>query len=453
MMETTKKVSWKQLFVLSSLIFGMFFGSGNLIFPVHLGQMAGSHWFVSALGFAISGALFPLLAILAVVVTKSDGLYDLARPVGKTYAALFLILVHLTIGPFFGTPRTAATAFEIGLKPFLAEKNWGIGMLLFSAAFFSLAYFLTLHQNKLVTYIGKYLNTIFLVLLAVIFLIAVFHPMGNLTHSATVNYAQHPLTNGILEGYNTVDAVALLALSVTFVHAVKAMGFHKNDARVTAQAGIFSVLLEVLIYFGLVLVGAMSLNRFNLSDNGGTALAQIVHYYLSDFGSVFLGVLVTLGVFTTAMGLLVSFAQDFHKLFPRVNYKTWLRITTVVSFVVANAGLDRIIQWSLPVLMLLYPLSLALILLSLTARYFDNHPFVYQLTIGFTLLPAVLDMLANAPEMIATQPAVQTVLALYHHYLPFASLGLGWIVPTLVGFAVGVFYVKVMPVAVLETNK
>ena len=112
-----KTYSWKQLLMVSSLIFGMFFGSGNLIFPVHLGQMAGSNWISAGVGFAISGALFPLLAILAVVVTKVM-VCDLAKPVGKWYAALFLILVHLTIGPFFGTPRTAATAFEMAAKPF-----------------------------------------------------------------------------------------------------------------------------------------------------------------------------------------------------------------------------------------------------------------------------------------------------------------------------------------------
>ena len=135
-MEETKTYSWKQLLMVSSLIFGMFFGSGNLIFPVHLGQMAGANWVSAGVGFAISGALFPLLAILAVVVTKSDGLYDLAKPVGKWYAALFLILVHLTIGPFFGTPRTAATAFEMAAKPFLPEKYNSLGMFLFSALFF-----------------------------------------------------------------------------------------------------------------------------------------------------------------------------------------------------------------------------------------------------------------------------------------------------------------------------
>lgn len=86
--EHTQHNFW-QLLVVSSLIFGMFFGSGNLIFPVHLGQMAGQHWFSAALGFAVSGSLFPLLAILAVVVTKSDDLYDLAKPVGRHYTAFF----------------------------------------------------------------------------------------------------------------------------------------------------------------------------------------------------------------------------------------------------------------------------------------------------------------------------------------------------------------------------
>lgn len=435
-MEETKTYSWKQLLMVSSLIFGMFFGSGNLIFPVHLGQMAGANWVSAGVGFAISGALFPLLAILAVVVTKSDGLYDLAKPVGKWYAALFLILVHLTIGPFFGTPRTAATAFEMAAKPFLPEKYNSLGMFLFSALFFLLAYFLTVHPTRLVKYVGKYLNSLFLALLAIIFVVSLFHPMGNLNQSAADTYQTNALTNGVLEGYNTVDAVALLALSVTFVHAVRDLGFKdKKVTELTAKAGSLSVALEVMIYFGLVLLGAMSLNKMSLSENGGTALSQITNFYLGNFGASFLGVMVTLGVFTTAMGLVVSFAQDFHKLFPKVSYMTWLRLTTFVSFVVANAGLDNIIQWSLPVLMLLYPLSLALILLSLTAKFFQKTPFVYQVTMLFAAVPAVLDMLANSPALVSQQRVAASMLEFYHHHVPFAALGLGWMVPTLLGYA------------------
>ncbi|MQS77411.1 branched-chain amino acid transport system II carrier protein, partial [Lactobacillus halodurans] len=198
--EKNNKKKVLHLLVVSSLIFGMFFGSGNLIFPVHLGQLAGSNWFSAAFGFAISGSLFPLLAIMAVVVTKSDGLYDLARPVGKFYAALFLVLVHLTIGPLFGTPRTAATAFQMAVQPFLPAKFDTVGMLLFTAAFFGLAYTLTVHQSKLLKYVGKYLNTIFLVLLAVIFVVAFLHPMGGLNHMPTQAYQTNSTVSGLLEG-------------------------------------------------------------------------------------------------------------------------------------------------------------------------------------------------------------------------------------------------------------
>lgn len=428
-----------QLLVVSSLIFGMFFGSGNLIFPVHLGQMAGSHWFTAALGFAVSGSLFPLLAILAVVVTKSDGLYDLAKPVSRHYAALFLVLVHLTIGPFFGTPRTAATAYQMAAEPFLPKQWTTAGQWLFTAVFFAAAYLIAIHQNSLVKWIGKYLNAFFLGLLAVIFVVAFWNPMGGLNHTPTVAYQSGATISGLLEGYNTIDAVALLALSVTFVHAVRGLGYHDRElTKLTAKAGTLAIVVEVLVYFGLVLLGAFSLGELKLSDNGGVALSQIVGHYFSNFGTAFLGVLVTLGVFTTALGLVTSFAQDFHKLFPKVSYLTWLRITTVASFLVANAGLDNIIAWSLPVLMLLYPLSLALILVSLTVAKWAYAGLVYKLTIAFTAVPAVLDMLANAPTVVTTFGPVASVLHLYHTFVPFASLGLGWIVPTLVGFVLGI---------------
>lgn len=432
---------WGQLLVVSSLIFGMFFGSGNLIFPVHLGQMAGSHWFLAALGFAISGSLFPLLAILAVVVTKSDGLLDFARPMGPHFAALFLILVHLTIGPFFATPRTAATAYQMAVAPFMPKQFSTLGMFLFTGLFFAVTYLAATHQNSLLKIVGKYLNVGFLALLAVVFLVAFIKPMGNLNQSPTATYQTNATIGGLLEGYNTLDAVALLALSVTLIHAIRGLGYRgKALTRLTAKAGLISISLEVLIYFGLVLLGALSMNQFKLSANGGIALSQIVGHYFSSVGTLLLGALVTLGVLTTAIGLVCSFAQDFHKLFPKVSYRAWLRTTTLLSFLVANAGLNTIISWSLPVLMLMYPLALALIGLSLTVSQRPYAGTVYKVTIAFTALPAILDMLANTPATISGLAPIQRLLGLYHTVIPFANLGLGWLLPALIGFTIGIIW-------------
>lgn len=433
--QVTPRKSWGQLLVVSSLIFGMFFGSGNLIFPVHLGQLAGAHWWLAAIGFAISGSLFPLLAIMAVVVTRSDGLLDLARPLGRPVAAIFLILVHLTIGPFFATPRTAATAYQMALSPFMPQRWTTVGMLGFTGAFFIVTYLAATHQGALLKIVGKYLNVGFLALLALVFLVAFLRPMGSATHTPTLTYQTHAMIGGVLEGYNTLDAVALLALSVTLIHAIRGLGYRGQAlTKLTAQAGIISILLEVLIYFGLVLLGALSMSQLTLSANGGVALSQIVGYYFNNVGTLLLGVLVTLGVLTTAIGLVSSFAQDFHKLFPKVSYRFWLRVTTGLSFLVANAGLNAIITWSLPVLMLMYPLALALIFLSLTVAHQRHAAVIYRTTMAFTILPALLDMLNSAPAVINEWGPIQTVLAGYHHLLPFASLGLGWLVPALVGF-------------------
>ena len=143
---------------------------------------------------------------------------------------MFLILVHLTIGPFFGTPRTAATAFEMAAKPFLPEKYNSLGMFLFSALFFLLAYFLTVHPT-----VGQIRRKVSKLLVSCIisnhFVVSLFHPMGNLNQSAADTYQTNALTNGVLEGYNTVDAVALLALSVTFVHAVRDLGFKDKKSQ------------------------------------------------------------------------------------------------------------------------------------------------------------------------------------------------------------------------------
>ncbi len=398
MNNTEKKMTFKDYAVVSSLLFGLFFGAGNLIFPLHLGQLAGHNWGPAALGFLVTGVLLPLLSVLAIAITRAKGVYDVGLPLGTGFALTFMVLIHATIGPLFGTPRTATVAYEVGLKPFLA-------------------------------------------LLTLVFVVAFASPLGS-TASAPVTVAysnfSNALTNGFLEGYNTMDALAGLAFGVTVVTAIQQMGQKdpKSVSLVTAKSGFFSMGAVALIYLLLILLGAMSLGQFKLSPEGGTAFTQIVNAYAGPVGQAVLATLLTVTCLTTAVGLVAAFAQDFHNHFPKVSYHVWLFLSCLASFLTANFGLETIIAWSTPMLMFLYPLSMVLILLSVFSPLFKRDGVVYLTVVVCTVVPAFFDMIVAFPKVVS-QSHVGLAVAGMRSYLPLASIGMSWAVPALVGLVVG----------------
>lgn len=433
-------LTWKQYLVVASLLFGLFFGAGNLIFPIHLGQMAGANWLVATLGFLVTAVLLPLLSVLAISVTHAKGVYDIGLPLGSTFALVFMILIHLTIGPLFGTPRTASISFKVGIEPMLPQSMAQIGLLIFSTIFFVCAFVIAYKESNILTSIGKVLNPLFLLLLFIVFLMGFFSPMGRAAaQKVTLAYHQAPFFNGFLQGYNTMDALAGLAFGVTVVTAVRQMGktTAKSNAKVTAKAGILATLTIGVIYVALIWLGATTLQHYRIAADGGTTFNQIVTYYLGNVGHALLASLITVTCLTTAVGLIAAFAQDFHRSFPKVSYHTWLFLMTLASFLTANFGLDTIIAWSTPMLMFLYPFAMVLILLSITANLFNKDRVVYFWTVLFTLVPAFLDMIAAFPPVVSQSSWALALKGVQMKYLPFAAIGMDWIIPALLGLVIG----------------
>ena len=433
-------LTWKQYLVVASLLFGLFFGAGNLIFPIHLGQMAGANWLVATLGFLVTAVLLPLLSVLAISVTHAKGVYDIGLPLGSTFALVFMILIHLTIGPLFGTPRTASISFKVGIEPMLPQSMAQIGLLIFSTIFFVCAFVVAYEESNILTSIGKVLNPLFLLLLFIVFLMGFFSPMGKAAaQKVTLAYQQAPFFNGFLQGYNTMDALAGLAFGVTVVTAVRQMGktTAKSNAKVTAKAGILATLTIGVIYVALIWLGATTLQHYRIAADGGTTFNQIVTYYLGNVGHALLASLITVTCLTTAVGLIAAFAQDFHRSFPKVSYHTWLFLMTLASFLTANFGLDTIIAWSTPMLMFLYPFAMVLILLSITANLFNKDRVVYFWTVLFTLVPAFLDMIAAFPPVVSQSSWALALKGVQMKYLPFAAIGMDWIIPALLGLVIG----------------
>lgn len=427
-----QRASKRQLLLITSLIFGLFFGAGNLIFPVQLGQLAGGHVWPAISGFLLTGALLPYLAMLGMALTKSTSVFDIAKPVAPWFATIMVVAIHFSLGPLFATPRTAATAFAMGIAPLVPSAYQQIAMLVFSAIFFWMVYRLTLKESNLTKWVGRYLNPLFLILLGVILLLALIMPMGGLDQKVTGAYQHAAAFQGILEGYNTMDCLALLAFAVSVVYAVKNMGFsEKQVPKLLAKSGLLAILLESLIYIATALLGVSSLGIMPISDNGGTALSNVIVHYTGNVGILMTGLIVTLAVFTTAMGLSASFSQDLHKVFPKISYKNWLRIITIGSFITANAGLTKIIEFSTPALMIIYPFSLALTVLAVLNKWVKQSPIMYRTVMAFIAIPALLDGLLASP-LKSTDWAGQ-VADVYHAAIPLAAEGFGWVLPAVIG--------------------
>ena len=177
-----------------------------------------------------------------------------------------------------------------------------------------------------------------------------------------------------------------------------------------------------LIYLAMTIIGAQSRGAFAVSANGGIALADIAGYYFGTAGQVILAVTVTLACLKTAIGLVTSCAEIFRVLFPKsMSYKAWAIVFSVVSLLITNVGLTQIIEYSVPVLMFLYPLTITLMLLSLFGHFFGYDKRVFVSVTAFTLAAA----------------HVNGFVAFCKESLPLFGIGLFWLIPAVVGLVIG----------------
>ena len=420
------------LWAVGLMLFALFFGAGNLIFPAYLGQQAGENWLSAMFGFLLTGAGLPLLGVIAIGYSGSRDVQALASRVSPWYGVAFAAALYLAIGPLFATPRTATVSFEIGVVPFIGEANKSIGLAVFSVAFFGVAYWLSMSPGKLVDRIGKVLTPALLLTIAALVGYAALNPMGELTE-AQGDFVTQPLAKGILEGYGTMDALASLVFAIIVIDAVRAMGVDNRAEllRTTTVAGSIAAFCLAAVYLFIGYMGATSVAGLGLQENGALVLSKTAQHYFGVGGNVLLGVIVLLACLSTAVGLITSCAEYFNRLCPGVSYKMFVIINTLVSMGLANKGLADIISFSIPVLMLLYPLTVAIILLAFLHNLFGGSRIVYFCTIMATLVVGLLDAYKAAfgfSEEAAA--AINNALPLYH-------IGLGWLLPATAGFVLG----------------
>lgn len=434
-----KKLSKSNYFFIGSMLFGLFFGAGNLIFPVHMGQEAGYKIWIACIGFITTGTGLTFLGIVAMGLSGQKNLFDLAGLVSKRWSYFFTILLYLTIGPFFALPRTGTVSYTIGFSNIMPKEYSSLALFIFTLVFFGMALVFSLYPSKILLWVGKIFNPLFLVIISLLILFAIFNPMSDIsTLIPNENYMTGTFFKGFTEGYNTMDAIASLAFGVIVVDTLRDLGV-KEDKEIVislAKAGFVSLILMVIIYAGLSFVGAQSGGLFGISENGGIALAQITQHYFGALGSIVLAIIVFLACIKTAIGLISSCSDIFVEMFPRsLSYKAYACIFTFVSIIVANMGLSSIISFSIPVLMFIYPLVIVTIFLSMFTRKFDNSRLVWKSAVTVTAIFSIGDMLNALPDEIKESKVIMPVLNIYKKS-PLFDIGMSWLIPVIITVAI-----------------
>lgn len=413
-----KRLSNSQVMALGFMTFALFLGAGNIIFPAAAGLQSGEQLWWVALGFLITGVGLPLLTVIA-LARVGGGLQALTQPLGRVPGTVFAVAVYLAIGPLFATPRTAVVSYEIAVGSLLEHRWWLL--LLYSSLYFAVVLYLAFYPGKLLQRIGQLITPILLLALVLLGLAALFKPAG-LPGPGQAPYTTAPLASGFLDGYLTMDALGALVFGVVIAAAIRRQGV-TDLSKITGysiQAGIIAATGLSLVYVSLFYLGATSYDIAAGASNGGQVLALYVSNGFGLFGTLLLGVVITLACLTTATGLLGACGEYFEQLWG-IRYRRTLICFTLFSWGVSNQGLTQLIKVSEPVLVGLYPLAIVLVLTSLARSLWHRPQPVQRASMAVALLFGILDGLVAT----GVGGGLDSVLS----YLPLAQQQMGWILP------------------------
>ena len=416
------------------MLFALFFGAGNLIFPAALGQRAGTNVWWAITGFVFTGVGLPLAGVLAMGYSGCRNVQELAGRVHPLFGILFTLALYLSIGPAFAIPRTGTVSFEIAVRPFLSPDAGYWAQIVFLIVFFLVTLWLSINPQKLVGRIGGVLTPILLTTIVILIVKSLITPIG--TPGAPTSAYGSPtvaLLQGFIDGYNTLDALASFVFGILVIEFVSQHGAttRREVMGATMRAGMIAIGCLGLVYIFIAELGAASVEKLGILDTGAPVLAGSARLLFGEPGALILAVIVLLACLTTSIGLVTACASYFHAQFGGLSYKGYAVTFVIVSFAVGTFGLKTIISAAIPVLMFLYPLAIVLIALAFLHRRFGGRRSVYAWTVGLTLISALISGLE------AAQIQLGAFGSFYGAHVPLHAVGLDWIFFAVAGFLIG----------------
>jgi len=415
----------KEIIIMGFALFAMFFGAGNLIFPPSIGVNVGKDWFFSGIGFLLTGVGLPLLGILS--FTKIGKLDNFAIQISSRFNTAYCTCLVLVIGPLFAIPRTGSTTLEMGILPFINSEYHFFVSIIGAILFFSLTLALVLKKSTITDIIGKFLTPIILIILILLSFLGITKEIG----SPISKNIDNVFTYGFINGYQTMDAIASVLFGSIIVKGLEEKGItnFNEKKKYLSIAGIIAAIGLGLIYFCLIYLGARisGISNFSSTTMASLYLAELT---MGHLGKLIFGICVSAACLTTSVGLVALVGDWFEKITP-FSYKTITIFTCIFSTIMAINGVDFIIKLSIPVLCILYPVTIVLILLNI---FEISNKLVYRTATYITLTIVILQMIVNSLKI--------SYLYNFFNSIPFSKSGFAWLFPCLIGIVISIIISK-----------
>ena len=416
----------KEILVTGFALFSLFFGAGNLLLPPLLGYNAGNDWFLVSIGFMITAVLIPIIGIMAHARLQGT-MYDFAKKVSPVFSFVYCVLVYL-ISITIPSPRTASATHEIVIYP-----AFGTSPLLTSSIYFGLVLLFVLNRSKILNVIGKYLTPFIVIILFLVIGLGLFSSQMIMNPTTL----ESPMVAGILEGYQTFDAIGAVVVGGVIIISLNLKGHTSQLAKreLIRKAGFIAGLGLFLIYAGLIAVGAFYGSEIfvdgSLSSDMQRAnlLRGISLETLGNIGNAFLSVLIALACFTTAVGIVTGTADYFKGLFKNSQnaYMVTAIIGCLIGIGIGQLDFHSIIVIAYPILLFIYPITIVLILLNILPEKYASNT-VFRAVVVITFLFSIPDVLGFAAPTINLEGITK--------FIPFAKQSLGWVLPALLTFII-----------------
>jgi LIVCS family branched-chain amino acid:cation transporter len=367
-------------------LFSMFFGAGDLIWPLILGGNAGDKNFFAMLGLLITGVSLPLLGLIAMMLFKGD-YREFFGQVGKWPGIVLVFIIQAILGPLGSIPRLITLSFAT-LKPYLPENLTLLGFS-FLASFLVLGF--TLRRNKVISLLGLVLTPILLLCLGSILV------LGFLNHPdpSTVNWTSgEAFNNGLHVGYNTLDLIAafIFAPLVLSHFMTEKEDMNSTDGRQEVfgkmlKASLLAAGLLSAMYVGLTYVASFYVTHLPADHLPEERLSAIAQYLLGPYGAFFACCAVAMACLTTAIPI-VAICSDYiqQDLMPKNQGPMIpLFITLGISLVIANLGFTGIANMLSPVLNILCPSLIVLSILNIVNKMYEIRTRKTPVLVTFAL--------------------------------------------------------------------